>query len=709
MAAVAPASAALATHKKRQRREAKIREHYDRISAVLLSNDSLKYAARNPTRVIPAVPVIIMILCKIGFEPLTKAEVKRDCKDMEKSSAFMATQQKLPRGHLYKEDEFLSGVERSYAPIVPPENAVLQKYQRLKAWEESMKKQSGSGAKPYEAELQALQVKIMEIREKRYAVAREREKWEENSDNLRACLLSASEEIRKETEEFEAHLPALRNHLFRLLNPSADGSSSSAASSTSRRMSVEELLDALEAEEEDLERKIEDFLLRSSAAALTVTVPHTPHTSSNTATTTDSSAEAAAPSAEAVRQGLAGVLQELEDGLEVDLAELDPAYFANATNASASYPFFPSKGPHTEQQWEEGFVRLFEGGGNANVVGIANGNASIVRKKRQVHASMLDANGQNASANTTLPSLISCRSLVPRCGMKDLPGSGQGGVKDTVLQYVPLLFSPLSMYEDRYIGHVAHAVAVDAAVTTNTGVAVDRYVENLAVERRVNGGKVETTGLRQVEDAYLASLVRVSHDMSLLSDIHYLEQEVQDLQKYLQDYRASEKLKMEEKYLHAIQEEGMERERMKKEGVFYGLYEEKKEAEVEVPAAAPAVGIASASSSAPNGSTAATAAATTTTAGGAKKAAVARGGRANSKASQSQQASAATAAAAAAVEEDAVTNTQTSLASNATSQQTVTPTPPNANDASAGAAAEGNGNKRKAGGEPVKAVVKRRK
>eukprot|EP01031_Cornospumella_fuschlensis_P025013 gene25013-30214_t len=701
MAAVAPASAALATHKKRQRREAKIREHYDRISAVLLSNDSLKYAARNPTRVIPAVP---------GFEPLTKAEVKRDCKDMEKASAFM-----LPRGHLYKEDEFLSGVERSYAPIVPPENAVLQKYQRLKAWEESMKKQNGSGAKPYEAELQALQVKIMEIREKRYAVARERETWEENSDNLRACLLSASEEIRKETEEFEAHLPALRNHLFRLLNPSADGSSSSAASSTSRRMSVEELLDALEAEEEDLERKVEDFLLRSSAAALTVTVPHTPHTSSNTANataTTASSAEAAAPSAEAVRQGLASVLQELEDGLEVDLAELDPAYFANATNASASYPFFPSKGPHTEQQWEDGFVRLFEGGGNANVVGIANGNASIARKKRQVHASMLDANGQNASANATLPSLISCRSLVPRCGMKDTPDSGQGGMKDTVLQYVPLLFSPLSMYEDRYIGHVAQAGSVDAAVTTNTGIAVDRYVENLAVERRVNGGKVETTGLRQVEDAYLASLVRVSHDMSLLSDIHYLEQEVQDLQKYLQDYRTSEKLKMEEKYLHAIQEEGMERERMKKEGVFYGLYEEKKEAEVEVPAAAPAVGIPSASSSTPNGSTAATAAATTTAAGGAKKAAVARGGRANSKANQSQQASAnaaAAAAAAAAVEEDAVTNTQTSLASNSTSQQTVTPTPPNANDASAGAAAEGNGNKRKANGEPVKAVVKRRK
>jgi hypothetical protein len=40
----------------RQRREAKIREQYDRISAALLNTDSSKFAARNPTRVIPAVP-----------------------------------------------------------------------------------------------------------------------------------------------------------------------------------------------------------------------------------------------------------------------------------------------------------------------------------------------------------------------------------------------------------------------------------------------------------------------------------------------------------------------------------------------------------------------------------------------------------------------------------------------------------------------------
>lgn len=40
----------------RQRREARIREHYDRISAALTNTDSTRFAARHPTRVIPDVP-----------------------------------------------------------------------------------------------------------------------------------------------------------------------------------------------------------------------------------------------------------------------------------------------------------------------------------------------------------------------------------------------------------------------------------------------------------------------------------------------------------------------------------------------------------------------------------------------------------------------------------------------------------------------------
>ena len=43
------------TLKHRLRREARIRENYDRIAALLSSTESTKFAARHPTRVVPDV------------------------------------------------------------------------------------------------------------------------------------------------------------------------------------------------------------------------------------------------------------------------------------------------------------------------------------------------------------------------------------------------------------------------------------------------------------------------------------------------------------------------------------------------------------------------------------------------------------------------------------------------------------------------------
>lgn len=63
----------------RQRREARIRENYDRIFASLINPDSAKFAARHPTRVIPDVP---------GIFGLSKGEVKKDTKEIDKCSTF---------------------------------------------------------------------------------------------------------------------------------------------------------------------------------------------------------------------------------------------------------------------------------------------------------------------------------------------------------------------------------------------------------------------------------------------------------------------------------------------------------------------------------------------------------------------------------------------------------------------------------------------
>lgn len=85
----------------RLRREARIRENYDRISAALTLSDSK--STKNPTRNVPDVPGTVDYLCNIsskgpefyctsihstGFQSLSKTEIKRDTKDIEKNSNF---------------------------------------------------------------------------------------------------------------------------------------------------------------------------------------------------------------------------------------------------------------------------------------------------------------------------------------------------------------------------------------------------------------------------------------------------------------------------------------------------------------------------------------------------------------------------------------------------------------------------------------------
>jgi hypothetical protein len=67
----------------RQRREAKIRENYDRIFASLINPDSAKFAARHPTRVIPDVP---------GIFGVSKSDIKKDAKEIEKSTFMMVSE-----------------------------------------------------------------------------------------------------------------------------------------------------------------------------------------------------------------------------------------------------------------------------------------------------------------------------------------------------------------------------------------------------------------------------------------------------------------------------------------------------------------------------------------------------------------------------------------------------------------------------------------
>eukprot|EP00599_Poterioochromonas_sp_BG-1_P001332 CAMPEP_0173139370 /NCGR_PEP_ID=MMETSP1105-20130129/4221_1 /TAXON_ID=2985 /ORGANISM="Ochromonas sp., Strain BG-1" /LENGTH=760 /DNA_ID=CAMNT_0014052095 /DNA_START=44 /DNA_END=2322 /DNA_ORIENTATION=- len=112
-------TAAVLASRTRQRREARIRENYDRIFATLINPDSARFAARHPTRVIPDVP---------GIFGLSKTEVKKDTKEIEKLSTF------AHYPDFADEEELQKRVLTSYRPATSIESSLTKKQQRLQQW-----------------------------------------------------------------------------------------------------------------------------------------------------------------------------------------------------------------------------------------------------------------------------------------------------------------------------------------------------------------------------------------------------------------------------------------------------------------------------------------------------------------------------------------------------------------------------------------------
>eukprot|EP01038_Epipyxis_sp_PR26KG_P014455 gene14455-19401_t len=113
--------AANAKRTSRMRREAKrLTETYDRISAALSSNDPTKAAARNPTRYIPDVP---------GISGISKVEFKKDAKDIERNSLLMS-----PLDIPMLDEEMYESVQRSMRPSCNADSFILKKRSRLNHW-----------------------------------------------------------------------------------------------------------------------------------------------------------------------------------------------------------------------------------------------------------------------------------------------------------------------------------------------------------------------------------------------------------------------------------------------------------------------------------------------------------------------------------------------------------------------------------------------
>lgn len=115
-------TAAVLASRTRQRREARIRENYERIFASLINPDSAKFAARYPTRVIPDVP---------GIFGLSKTEIKKDTKEIDKLSSF------AHYPDFQDEESMQKRVMTSYRPAVPADSLLIKKQQRLIQWSKS--------------------------------------------------------------------------------------------------------------------------------------------------------------------------------------------------------------------------------------------------------------------------------------------------------------------------------------------------------------------------------------------------------------------------------------------------------------------------------------------------------------------------------------------------------------------------------------------
>ena len=147
-------TAAVLADKKRQRREARIREHYDRISAALTNTDSTRFAARHPTRVIPDVP---------GIMELSKNEVKRDTKDIERHSEYRF----YPP--LDDEDTLLQAMGMSSHPPALDGSNIIAKMQRLLAWQ--------SNPDQRDRDLDAWRKKAAEASDQYHRFEEEQQEW----------------------------------------------------------------------------------------------------------------------------------------------------------------------------------------------------------------------------------------------------------------------------------------------------------------------------------------------------------------------------------------------------------------------------------------------------------------------------------------------------------------------------------------------------
>jgi hypothetical protein len=490
----------------------------------------------------------------LGFETLTKAEIKKDCKEIEKSNAFMPTREVFPD----REEESFDNIQRSFQPACNIESTLFNKYRRLVTWMKHPKQK--------DEEIAKWQQKVIEMRNSRRKLEKEHDDWLTIYDVYRQLLLDSIHDVNAENQELREQ----GDILVAACDMEAARSSSSNTLSN-KSYSNRELLEELERREEELEVQLEDFLLLAQLEGCTTVIPKV-CIPEDIYPFLYPSASDIIPLKEEGRKGYANKVESLDLDEARALATKRMMCYMNSLDdqlrISDNYGDLNNLDPSYFERDGESLIQLISSvnGSNDTVQNVKteNGTAAPFPTKEDIRKAFSFLNTQadiaayinatlDPSLNNTLGNSSSATLLATRKKRRGPMEAIQllTNARSRVEHGPRVLFSPLSQFEDRFL----------ATEVVGNFQNSELFLSNLLPQQWVDE-----------EDRYMDDCSMYSELAAKTTKVVQIEQEVQELRKLLQEAQVARN-KAEGLYRQALLEDDMEKQRIHQELIYYGVIE----------------------------------------------------------------------------------------------------------------------------------------
>lgn len=393
----------------------------------------------------------------------------------------------------------MQGIERSFHPSCHPESTLLKKFNRLTQWAKNPEQK--------DKDIALWSAKVAAVRQSRYQLEKESGDWLNYFDVSRKVLMDAIAEVDVDNHQLKAQFAQMQ-----LLCAKACGGGQ-------EQVTAKEIIEEIERREVELEKRMESMSLQS-ANRISLSKSSLPEHLQELLFPADSASEeerkaAAVKRLSMLMGGLEDALRQLESG--GDQHDLDK-------EADMLAMLSVAKGIKAEKV-EDGAIDKDE-----------LAKAFISTTAEEVWASYLTtqldpSNGVRKKRRTTEPvrMLTNARSRVER------------GPR--------LLFSPLSLLEDRYL-------AVE--VTAGSADPVESLVSLLP------------TAVAHDEDVYMDTCMHLSETAAMSTEVANMQNEVAELNRILQEAHQA-RHKFDALHRQAISEDEAERARIRQELIYYGL------------------------------------------------------------------------------------------------------------------------------------------